>query len=216
MKLICKSILILLLALAPIALFCQVSPNGGENGEYWTQGDNVTIKWDTMYFHGAVDIYIWNMNDCTLNRIDSGVTASTGIYAWSIPSNHAFGNYFRIKIEQSDSAEIYAMSSTYFPIYENTGGIKLSDDGIVTVNENRIGIVPNPAGNNVHVSWNYALPVHLVYMADMNGREIKKYNTEATRKSLDINTSDLNNGNYFIVVYFSDGSRSVGKLIISK
>ena len=129
----------------------KIYPCGGENGEFWSQSSIQKIKWDTSGFEGNLDIYLWNMNSATFSSIAINVPDSLGEYTWSIPSNQAIGNYFRIMIMQSNDTSIYELSDTFFPIYEGSSQYNdVSENMLISLN---LSIYPNPSSNNTTIKY---------------------------------------------------------------
>ncbi|MCL5991820.1 MAG: T9SS type A sorting domain-containing protein [Bacteroidetes bacterium] len=134
-------------------LYAEFNPNGGENGEFWSQNTTKTIKWDTSYFHNTVNIYLWNMTSSTFTTIDTSIQASLGEYNWQIPVDQPTGNFFRVKIRQTDSAELEQFSETFFPIYE--GSSPHSEFAEKPVHTENIYISPNPVTDKIKLSLDF-------------------------------------------------------------
>ena len=181
-------------------LYAEFNPNGGENGEFWRQNTTRTIKWDTSYFHNSINIYLWNTSSATFTTIDTAIQASLGEYDWVIPSDHPTGNYFRVKIEQTDSA-LYQFSETFFPIYE--GGSPHSDVTEKTQTKDRLLIYPNPTTGTTTVKYTVSYPnrVSIVLSNSLGNYQrilVNEFKYDGEYQYV-INSSNLPSGVYFII-----------------
>ena len=130
-----------------------LQPSGGEAGQFWAQGTTRSISWDTADFHGTVSISLWNSQTGVLTVIATNATASTGQYAWSIPSTHATGTGFRMKVQENSSTASYQMSAAYFPIYEEPDPIASGVGSEDEQSASGISVYPNPAREHATARW---------------------------------------------------------------
>ncbi len=119
----CMWVAALAVALHCSAAHARIIPSGGSIYEEWMQGTNQTIEWDTSAFHGTLTISLWNRNTASYTILTTSATALTGSYVWSIPGNHATGNYFRIRIAENSNPDRSMMSGTFFAIAEDPAPI---------------------------------------------------------------------------------------------
>ena len=183
--------------------FADIIPCGGENGEFWAQSSTQTIRWDTSNFSGNVNIYLWNMTSATFTTIAADLAYSLGEYSWEISENHPTGNYFRIKVIQSDDSTKYEMSDTFIPIYE--GGSPFNGVYENKIGYNIISIYPNPTSQVSIIKYQLSIPFHVsIKIIDIFGEEINTIvnkNHEAGECKLEYDVSSLPTGTYFCVIY---------------
>lgn len=189
-------------------LHAEFNPNGGENGEFWYQNTTRTIKWDTSYFHNNVNIYLWNKASATFTTIDTSIQASLGEYDWVIPENHPTGNYFRVKIQQTDSTGIYQFSETFFPIYEDPD--PLSEVAEKPNGKENIIIYPNPTTGTTFIKYFVSKPSQVSIMicnpiGNYQRNLINEYK-HTGEYQFEMNSSYLPSGVYFII-YKQESSR---------
>ncbi|MBN1559525.1 T9SS type A sorting domain-containing protein [candidate division KSB1 bacterium] len=96
---------------APTPTITVISPNGGET---WYNGDSKTISWSSQNHSGNVKIELYNGSSYYATIVSS--TADDGSHAWTIPSNHAESNQYRVKISSVSDATVYDYSDNYFTI----------------------------------------------------------------------------------------------------
>jgi hypothetical protein len=180
-----------------------VQPAGGENGEYWMTNTTQTIKWDTSYFHNYVNLYLWDMMMGQMRLIDTNIQASLGEYFWTISDSLMPGNYFRIKVQQTDSS-IYAMSQTFFPLYPYQQPEKSGVKG----NENSptlLSVFPNPVNSTLDVIYqlhnesNVQIQIINLFGQTLLSRSDSFYNNENGKK-ITFDVSSLPSGIYFVVL----------------
>ncbi len=96
---------------APTPTITVVSPNGGET---WYNGETHTITWSSQNHQGNVKIDLYRGNTYQ-STIISG-TSDDGSFTWTIPTNLAESNQYRIKITSLSDGNVSDFSDSYFTI----------------------------------------------------------------------------------------------------
>ncbi len=102
-----KKLLFLILLLTAGILAAQnvpltlVAPNGGET---WQIGSTQNIVWTPLNIAGGVRLMLLGANSTVGTLIAQNIPASTGTYAWAIPSTVLPGSYYRVGIYLQNSA----------------------------------------------------------------------------------------------------------------
>lgn len=182
-------------------VFADFNPNGGENGEFWTQNTTQTVRWDTSYFHNYVNIYLWNMTTATFTTIDTNVQASLGQYNWSIPQFYLPDFNYRIKVQQTDSLSVYQFSETFFPIYLGSSPRK-SNVTEEAVNNIDIMVIPNPSSGITSIKYYVSKPgIVSIMLCDIIGsyqQTLLNEQKDAGEFQLELNTNRFPFGAYFL------------------
>ncbi len=125
---------------------------GGENGQYWKQGTYQTIYWDKSEFNSKVNILLWDGSRSKFITIVNNYSSHLGKYNWYIPEDLSPGRTFKIKIESSESPNMFIISENFLEIYpyqKQDENNKLSVDSKIVKHE--ITIYPNPAYNKIFI-----------------------------------------------------------------
>jgi hypothetical protein len=90
--------------------------------------------------------------------------------------------------------------------------------GIYSDNKNLLNLYPNPSSAFVNIEYNLPSGINdgEIIIYNLNGQEIKKYKVDNTFQNLNLNISDLSNGNYYYVLKTIKGISKGEKLIIMK
>lgn len=88
------------------------SPNGGEN---WRRGTTRVISWSSLGNPGTY-VKIELLKGGVLNRVINSYTPNDGSYSWSIPSSHALGSDYKIKITSTSNSLYKDTSNGNFTI----------------------------------------------------------------------------------------------------
>jgi hypothetical protein len=167
-----------------------IQPNGGE---VLQTGSSYLISWNDD-LPEAVNIELWKGGSFN-STIQNNATGST--FSWNIPSGQTTGTNYKVKI---------------YSTLDNT--IKDFSDGNFTIESPppMISAYPNPANSQV--------TIHMKNMAGSNFT-IQLYNRfnvaigeyQSNSGSMNIPTSNLSDGIYFVVVT-SDKTRATTKIIV--
>ena len=89
-------------------------PNGGQ---YWEQGEQYTITWDTDLPYGTyfrVDLVKGPNGSTTTTTILESTPANS--YTWTVPSDQTIGDDYRIEVEEIGGSFLTDMSNNFFSI----------------------------------------------------------------------------------------------------
>ncbi|WNG53693.1 endonuclease [Archangium gephyra] len=112
------------------------SPNGGES---WTTGSARSITWTAT---GVTNVKLeYTLNGSTWTTLTSSTSASTGSYAWTVPSTTS--TTARVRVSDASNAAITDTSNANFSITTSGGG---GGAAVVFINE----ILANEAGSDVN------------------------------------------------------------------
>lgn len=161
---------------------------------YWTIDSGPTCN-GIAIMHSTDSIYFEEIGNI------AGVCGNTSS---SIPYNFKHNNpvvnktnYYKIRLGFSQFSEIKLVKLNY-------------------IEHSKINIVPNPANENVSIEFNNDKN-ELYSITLINSAGLKIFEKEKFRENnITINTSDFQNGNYYIVLMDSDGRTIKEKLVIAK
>lgn len=183
---------------------------GGENGDYWIQGNSVNIKIPEDIFKDNVVVKLWNAkqgNYTVINEVDNGTTS----FIWEIPNDYPTGNIFKLRLEEKNNKRNFIMSETFFPIYKNT--IQLQKESNEYYNDGKsysISLYPNPTSDNLNIKSNFKT-VYYIKIINMLGNIV--LSELFTSNSVSINLSEINKGIYFVEIS-NDNNKYIEKLIV--
>ncbi|MGI6369054.1 MAG: T9SS type A sorting domain-containing protein [Ignavibacteria bacterium] len=205
-------IILMFLSISGIAVSSYIIPSGGFDGKAWYRGSEQYISWTTYFIDTTrnIDILLWNADSSSFSTIATHVPASGGYYFWTIPSEHAIGNHFRVKVMYSDNykPDFSLMSADFFSIEE---AIKDTTIEIHLLEQNpSITIYPNPATNEILVESKHKFFAFEIISVD--GKILRVENFPFTTQKT-ISLVNLASGKYILRVKFF-GSAVVEHLII--
>jgi len=154
----------------PVKYITVISPNGGER---WVKGKTYDITWGSAGVD-KVDIYARKIDPtmvcatcivgiycppCNGTLIAKNISASSGKYSWTIPSDIALGDKYKIQIGDTGfylgQNNIFDESDNYFSIVEKEeeipGGYEISN---IKLNGGGDSVTVKP-GQSVSVSFSY-------------------------------------------------------------
>ncbi|KFA91624.1 lamin tail domain-containing protein [Archangium violaceum] len=112
------------------------SPNGGES---WTTGSAQSITWTAT---GVTNVKLeYTLNGSTWTTLTSSTSASTGSYAWTVPSTTS--TTAKVRVSDASNSAITDSSNANFSITTSGGG---GGAAVVFINE----ILANEAGSDVN------------------------------------------------------------------
>ncbi|MCX6310228.1 MAG: T9SS type A sorting domain-containing protein [Bacteroidetes bacterium] len=189
-----------------------------------------------QFFNGILDdIGIWNraLTPCEIQALyQSGIsgislTASTTtlcmndspVSLLALPSG---GTWSGAGVTGNSFNPTTAGGGVHYAVYTvtNSSSCQVSDSIALTVNlctgtnqinqeANAFSIFPNPATDNVLVSWTASTEVHSLTLTDAMGRVVRSISVNGTQAQLSLD--GLSSGVYFITV--NDDKRSVQKIV---
>ncbi len=115
------------------------SPNGGER---WQSSNTYNITWSAAGLN-YVNLEYTSNNGTTWSSIENNVSASSGLYYWSVPNSA--GTNFKVRITSSSDATITAMSNATFAVYKSVSVLGASPYYYYPMNATSDDIV---SGNN--------------------------------------------------------------------
>jgi hypothetical protein len=159
---------------------------------------NAIVKWSAENESGVESYMLQYSVDGVEFSDKVRLTAGVGSYESSIALQNGINHYFRLKQQHIDGSISYSAI-----IQESCTGIEMGE----------ILLFPNPAGNNLNVSFN--VPVKGNYrfsLIDILGRELEtfEYYLIEEHKTLTIDTEKLSSAIYFIKI------EELGQLISPK
>ena len=108
---------------------------------------------------------------------------------------------------EGDSVGVYGLCGTYFPV---------SDEEII-LNPSVNRLYPNPVKNG-SVTLEYSLPkgesTGEILLFNSAGALVNTYKIGYSFKKININTSELNSGNYYYLIKSSKGIGETKKMIV--
>lgn len=180
-----------------------LEPSGGETGEFWTQNQTHTIKWDTSSFHGTLTISLWNHATTSYSVISTNANASAGEFSWTIPSNHATGDNFRMRIAENADPSHYEMSASFFPIYPIAPALVSSVGSEQETGGENLRVFPNPASDHVSLQWKKEGAEKLI-LRSITGSVVLSVDLKG-RMEYNLSTANLGSGVYMLEVQFAQG-----------
>ncbi|HVX00304.1 MAG TPA: T9SS type A sorting domain-containing protein [Candidatus Babeliaceae bacterium] len=118
------------------------------------------------------------------------------------------GNYF-LTVQLTDIAEPYSTTETFI-VSKGDEGKSVNNEGIAShLNTNDIKIYPNPADNNITVSYPENSGIEKILLFDVTGKLIST--NKAQGNNATINLEDLASGVYFIRLLDPNGNTVVNK-----
>lgn len=180
-----------------------LEPSGGEAGEFWTQNQTHTIRWDTSSFHGTLTISLWNQATASYSVISTNATASVGEFSWTIPSNHATGDNFRMRIAENADPSHYEMSASFFPIYPIAPALVSSVGSEQETGGENLVVYPNPASDHVSLQWKKEGAEKLI-LRSITGSVVLSLDLHG-RMEYNLSTANLGSGVYMLEVQFGQG-----------
>lgn len=189
-----------------------VYPAGGERLH---PGDTCRIEWSGGASSGNVDLLLWNGGGGSWDTVAANLSGAAQEYMWVIPSAYN-DSRFRLKVvAQSNPNSLEpVMSPSYFfivppPLAEKQG---MNREAVPVRQLSAVQVVPNPATEEVRVSWEGS-DVVTARICDLQGREIISQEV-AGSSFCTFNTKELAAGTYLVDLKSSDGVRGVRKLIV--
>ncbi len=169
-----------------------VSVNQPNGGEVWNAGNSYWIAWDDD-LPEAVNIELWKGGSFN-STIAANVVGST--YVWSIPSGQTPGTNYKVKIYSTLDNTIKDFSDANFEI---TTPVMLT-------------AYPNPANSQVTINMeNMAGSNFTIQIYNRFNVVIGEYKSNS--ESMDIPTTNLADGIYFVVVT-SDKTSATTKIVV--
>jgi hypothetical protein len=174
----------------------------------WSNHDYVA----TLSNSGVLKFTFKNIN---LADSMSSPMGSIGIVSYSIEAKNGLANLTQIK----NSANIYfdynapVITNTTVNTYDLAAGIKNE-----SVKENDLNVYPNPAGENVMLSFSNEKDENtFVEMYDISGKQIisQKFSTSTGKNFINLDLRSLSNGLYILKVKNSSGEK-VKKVSVAK
>ena len=199
-----------------LIVFADFNPNGGENGEFWTQNTTQTVRWDTSYFHNYVNIYLWNMTSATFTTIDTNIEASLGKYNWTIPQSCLPDFNYRIKVQQADSLAVYQFSETFFPVYQ---GSAPHHSSVTEETENGIDlrVVPNPASDVFRLKFSSPSAASVqINIFDLLGNKVLSQTEQCSEgtNEKNINCESLPSGWYYVKINLNENVETMPLVLV--
>ncbi|MBS1538872.1 MAG: T9SS type A sorting domain-containing protein [Bacteroidetes bacterium] len=115
-KLIGALTLLVMLSINTIYLTAQIYPHGGVSNEKWVAGSAAQVRWNSELYSGTVRITLWDGERGENTTITDSVSASAGIYSFTLSSGLYAGSKYRVRVEQLGSPNTSRMSDSYFAI----------------------------------------------------------------------------------------------------
>jgi hypothetical protein len=162
------------------------SPNGGE---IWCPGTTRNITWSATAVQN-VDIAISSDNGVNYTNLATNLSASTGSWAWKIPSGQTPGNQYLIRISKASNLSVADVSNSTFIIGESAQITQNPESATACTGQSvSFRVVASGSG--------------LTYVWRKNGTSIPNSNSA----TLNINPVILNSaGNYDCIVTGACGS----------
>jgi hypothetical protein len=182
-------------------------PSGGSNGSYYP-------------YQGELDdIGIWNraLTPCEIQALynsgNSGLTLTTSATNLCVSDGSASllalpsgGTWSGTGVSGNAFNPAVSGAGTFYPVYTvtNASGCVVSDSVAITVdvctgiteeNNSSFTVFPNPATNNITVTWKNA-DVKTLTLRDASGRTVRTYNVSGTQAQLSLDK--LETGVYFL------------------
>lgn len=170
-----------------------LQPNGGE---YLSRGTSYLISWIDNIPEN-VNILLINDITSTTEVLASNVLGTTWI--WNIPLSQALGNKYKIKVRSIYSDLISDLSDGYFTIFDQP----------------LYAVYPNPAQNHLNIRFDDKANLeYVVQLKDRFNLLIFEHKFNASDlKELQIPTSSLSNGIYFLTIT-TEHSRETQKIVV--
>lgn len=190
-------------------------PNGGEKINC---NSKILFKWNVIESNNPTDIYLWDGIKKEMKLLG---TVNENHFEWEVP-NDLDGNRFRIKIVVNHSeTNYYDFSDNFFEITntkaqgtniiqqeidesEMAEEIKTSDDFLIS---------PNPAFDELNVSFNDSYAIKDVSIVDIKGEFVKLKPFNIDIGDITINISNLVSGKYFIIFVDKDGRNYIKSFV---
>lgn len=199
------------------------SPQLGENGPtdtVWVSGDYFLVAVNANGCAAFSDTVTAIFCDPAYHPTVNYTPAGTGLSTIDTTGNTMqwFFNGNPIPGATADSVHI-AANGIYMLEISNAFGCTFDsytftiDVGMAEWHAFTPSLFPNPANESVHVSWNGNGAATSIEIQDMAGRTVKR--VESSANSEIINTQDLPNGIYFVVVRCGEQS-GVARLAVTK
>ncbi len=102
------------------------SPNGGET---WYKGETHTIQWSSAYIGNTVDIILINNGDPNDSHVIVADLQNQGSYQWSVPTDLASSQKYKIKILDSNDESIFDESNQFFAVNDPYISVNSPDGG---------------------------------------------------------------------------------------
>lgn len=190
---------------------------------------DTSLNWSSFrYIDASHPVTKWELLPGGLLRVEfdqinlpdsiSNEPESHGYFSFAIRRNAHGGNY----INCFNNAAIFFDFN--HPIITNTTVSRIISPVVVSVNEStfysndksKLLFMPNPSGMSCMLSTNQFLKGQgLVKIYNSSGRFIRQFHTPNLGEDIQMDTSDLPNGLYFITAQGKEGSMS-GKLVVLK
>ncbi len=177
---------------------------GGENGDFWRVGNEVSIYWDSHDFaSNQVNIYLWDKYETKL-KIISLLVNNNGKYLWLIPDSLADG-FYKIKIVSTNQLKKYIISDNYFKIYQRQNSLeeKISFNSIKTPS-----VFPNPAYSTTRVKLQQEGQVAITAV-DLLGRSFPLWSGYASTGDMELDVSTLPTGSYTLLIDYGTKREAV-------
>ena len=204
--------LLLLLFIIPSVANSEIYPRGGENVNRNTQGGKMNISWAKDDFEGLIDIFIWNFHIGEFQPIYKEYDSDELSYQWKIPSYIKPGNYFRIKIRESNNPQKYLMSETYFSISGMSDDNNNEPFDNLILND-EISIFPHPIDDYTNISSNNYQMIYLK-LYDSSGQII--YSTSETSINYYVSFDYVSSGQYIAEIGFENELKIIQKILVVK
>ncbi len=209
------SVLVLAAVLSLVAGANDARAEGGDivvrqpgAGEVFTAGETMRITWLSADAEGTVTIDMWNGDAAEYIPIGANIPIANGAFKWIIPSN-LYGSQFRLRISSDANPSVLALSFSFFSIKQNNtpgpGPGLLVDSGSVR-------IAPNPAGEQIVVSWDEDVKPVSITLIDLLGTRIKTQRVDGGATA-GFRIGSLTAGTYIVEAQRLDGTVERGKFI---
>lgn len=182
---------------------CDSSGTGGCAVSYWAWQDSTGTN-DTLYL---VVSYLSAAPSSTTFSWDYG-DGSTGTGLWTTHLYSATGTY-NVCVTLTDvatpCADTFCQNVNYV-LRAGSGFVMKTVTALPTLSNNDIenkysfNIYPNPVNDVVNISSTDLKEVNSVSIYDMTGREILTQNTNASQQNVQINTANLEQGSYVMIL----------------
>lgn len=199
----------------------QVTPSGGTSDRPIVQGQSIMVRWVRFFNAPLVDIYVWNANTSTRERIARDVHASGGEYAWQIPDDFQSGERYRFIVEPTTEREKRIMSRGWVHIgsvtdseisnHEKNIATHVASD-ITTLERARVSVAPQPARESVRLRTNDDYTS--IQVLNLQGVVLHQHELQTGERTIDLDVQEYPAGTYNIVLTSDDGRRVSTSVVV--
>lgn len=195
-----------------VALSAITPLSGGFDAGQIRPGENCTITWDSEYIGPGCKLYLFN--GITGERTEMTYTLLFAAYEWQIPLTQLPGDRYRILVKSADGQR-RQWSPTFFTIHAQEGiniPSGIAEEYSVR-NSSRMNVHPNPAADQVTVSWQEIQVTHIL-IQDVSGHVVLRADIENQNQRELVLPLPLAAGKYCVTLKGASGSTLAAPLAV--